>query len=55
VPPRPGDRYRVNFYRFERPARGQATFAAAAFPLQKPDFHRLEDFGHVVFVDRPVR
>jgi hypothetical protein len=50
-PPRPGDRWRANFYRVEsRPARAGLAWS----PTLVGDFHRPERFGELVFGDRQL-
>jgi hypothetical protein len=51
LPPRPGDRWRLNLYRVERrPSRASLAWS----PTLVRDFHRPERFGDLVFSDRVV-
>lgn len=46
IPPKPGDRWRMNLYRVEqKPARGGYAWA----PTLRGDFHWLAAFGDIVF------
>lgn len=48
APPRPGERWRANFYRIDRAGDGQ--FSAWSPTLaDPPDFHVPDRFGHLVF------
>jgi len=47
-PPRPGDRWRGNFFRIDRAAGGQFSSWSATF-ADPPDFHRPLRFGTLVF------
>jgi len=50
IPPKPGDRWRLNLYRVERlPER-----ASLAWSPTGKDFHRPDMFGEIVFSDRRV-
>jgi hypothetical protein len=50
IPPKPGDRWRLNMYRVEKlPERASLAWA----PTEK-DFHRPDMFGEIVFTDRTV-
>jgi hypothetical protein len=52
LPPRPGDRWRLNLYRVEK----LPTPALLAWsPTRKDDFHLPGMFGEIVFTDRVVR
>lgn len=51
LPPLPGDRWRANLYRVER---RPAPASLAWSPTLVGDFHRLDRFGELVFVDRVV-
>ena len=51
LPPRPGDRWRMNLFRVEsRPARAGAAWS----PTMQGDFHVPSMFGEIVFTDRRV-
>jgi hypothetical protein len=50
IPPKPGDRWRVNLYRIERKPE---ELLLAWSPTLKNDFHMPARFGEIVFVDRP--
>ena len=50
LPLKPGTRWRVNFYRTDRPAKG-ALKAWAWSPPKRPTFHALDRFGVLVFGD----
>lgn len=55
LPPRPGDEWRLNLYRFERVRQNGAETEAQASawsPVGRVDFHVPERFGRVVFRDR---
>lgn len=47
-PPREGDRWRMNFYRIDRPKDGQDEYSAWS-PTEWVNFHKPECFGEVVF------
>ena len=50
LPPRPGDRWRLNLYRVEKlPEKAGLAWS----PTLKPDFHVPAKFGELVFSDRP--
>lgn len=52
VPPRPGDRWRLNLYRVEeRPARAGLAWS----PTRANDFHLPDRFGEIVFSAREAR
>jgi hypothetical protein len=52
LPPRPGDRWRLNLYRVEqRPSPALIAWS----PTFKDDFHLPGKFGEIVFTDRLVR
>ena len=52
LPPRPGDRWKLNLYRVEqRPSPALIAWS----PTFKDDFHLPGKFGEVVFTDRLVR
>ncbi len=52
LPPRPGDRWRLNLYRVEK----LPTPASLAWsPTRNDDFHLPGMFGEIVFTDRVVR
>jgi hypothetical protein len=48
LPPKPGDVWRANFYRTDRPRTG-ALRASAWSPPLRPTFHALDRFGELVF------
>ena len=49
IPPRPGDRWRMNLYRVEaRPSPAELAWS----PTLEADFHRPNRFGELVFTDR---
>jgi len=48
LPPKPGDRWRVNLYRIDRPP-DRPEFSAWS-PTIKPDFHRPQRFGELLFL-----
>lgn len=50
LPPRPGDVWRVNFFRLDRPEEKRQLAAAWSAP-QVGDFHKLDRFGELVFAD----
>ncbi len=51
LPPRVGDRWRMNLYRVERsPSRASMAWS----PTYKNDFHVPSRFGEIVFTDRQV-
>ena len=50
LPPQPGDRFRANLLRTDRPKKG-ALRAWAWSPPRKPTFHALDRFGTLVFGD----
>jgi hypothetical protein len=51
IPPRPGDRWRLNLYRMElRPVSALLAWS----PTRKDDFHLPGMFGWMVFTDRQV-
>ncbi len=54
VPPKHGDTWRVNLFRFDLPKAGRQASAAFSPPI-KPDFHTLEKFGQLRFVDPGTR
>ncbi|MGB9599003.1 MAG: carbohydrate-binding family 9-like protein [Myxococcota bacterium] len=47
--PSKGARYRIDMFRFERPARNKITEAHALFPTPNWDFHSLKDWGYLIF------
>ncbi len=47
--PSKGTRYRIDMFRFERPARNKITEAHALFPTPNWDFHSLKDWGYMIF------
>lgn len=47
--PTKGTRYRIDMFRFERPARNKISEAHALFPTPNWDFHSLKDWGYLVF------
>ncbi len=47
--PSKGTRYRIDMFRFERPARNKVTEAHALFPTPNWDFHSLKDWGYLLF------
>jgi hypothetical protein len=51
IPPRAGDRWRLNLYRIERLP---STAELAWSPTLKNDFHVPDRFGEIVFTDRQV-
>ncbi|MCA9546759.1 MAG: carbohydrate-binding family 9-like protein, partial [Myxococcales bacterium] len=53
-PPKHGETWRVNMFRFDLPKGGRQE-AAAFSPPVKPDFHTLDKFGRVRFVDAASR
>jgi hypothetical protein len=51
LPPRPGDRWRVNLYRVERlPVVAELAWS----PTMQDDFHVLPRMGEIVFTERRV-
>jgi hypothetical protein len=52
IPPRSGDRWRMNLYRVEQ--KPQPALLAWS-PTFKDDFHLPAMFGEIVFSDRQVR
>ncbi len=51
IPPKPGDRWRLNLYRVEKlPTRAHLAWS----PTFKDDFHMPEMFGEIVFSSRQV-
>jgi len=48
VPPKPGDAWRINLYRFRD---GQRAALAWSPTLRQGNFHRSSRFGRIVFVD----
>lgn len=48
APPK-GTRYRIDMFRFERPARNKITEAHALFPTPNWDFHSIKDWGYMIF------
>lgn len=50
IPPLPGDRWRGNFYRIERPANGEEEFTAWS-PTIVRRYHTPAQFGEFVFVE----
>ncbi len=51
IPPKPGDRWRLNLYRVEnKPEKAGLAWS----PTMKPDFHVPEMFGVIVFSDKLV-
>ncbi len=50
LPPRPGDRWRVNFYRYDRPE-GRPEELSAWCDTESDTFHVPEKFGVLHFVD----
>jgi len=50
IPPRPGDVWRININRYERPTREGEDLSGWA-PLERGSFHVPERFGYVRFVD----
>ncbi len=53
LPPKPGDQWRINFYRMERPQK-RGTLAAMWSPTLVGDFHTLGRFGTITFSDKPA-
>ncbi len=51
MPPKPGDKWRLNLYRMERPAK-RGTIAAMWSPTLVGDFHTLNRFGTIEFSDK---
>lgn len=47
--PSKGRKYRIDMFRFERPARNKITEAHALFPTPNWDFHSLKDWGYLIF------
>ena len=50
VPPAPGDVWRININRYERPTREGEDLSGWA-PLERKSFHVPERFGYMRFVD----
>ncbi|MBW2703680.1 MAG: carbohydrate-binding family 9-like protein [Deltaproteobacteria bacterium] len=50
IPPKAGDRYRVNFFRMEQPKKGPQQASAWSPPL-RGDFHALDRFGELILTD----
>jgi hypothetical protein len=48
-PPKPGDHWRADMFRFERPARSRLTEAHAWSPTPSWDFHSMQDWGWIIF------
>lgn len=51
IPPKPGDRWRLNLYRVEK---RPANVLLAWSPTLRNDFHTPSRFGEIVFTDRRV-
>jgi hypothetical protein len=49
VPPRPGDRWRINLYRLDWQQQRRVNEATAFSPVYVPDFHNLPRFGWLEF------
>ncbi len=47
VPPKPGDRWRMNLFRLDHGARGHDGMALS--PVMAPDFHNLPKYAHMTF------
>lgn len=54
LPPRPGDRWGINFNRCGGDVNEQFSQWTAS-KTEQPSFHQPQDFGHIVFDGRPVR
>ncbi len=50
IPPKPGDVWRINVNRYERPTREGEDLSGWA-PLERRSYHVPERFGYVTFVD----
>ena len=50
LPPKAGDRWRINFFRMDLPAKKPQLAAAWSAPMVG-DFHRLDRFGTLIFGD----
>ena len=48
IPPKPGDKWRMNLYRIDRPEDGRDEYSAWQ-PTGKVDYHIPEKFGELVF------
>jgi len=51
LPPRPGDRWKINLYRLEHHGRRRVEGSAASAP-RVPDFHHLPRFATLEFLDQ---
>lgn len=52
IPPKPGDVWRININRYERPREGENTIELSGWsPLKLHSYHVPERFGYVTFVD----
>lgn len=51
IPPRPGDVWRININRYERPAREKEHLSGWA-PLERRSYHVPERFGYVAFTEK---
>jgi Carbohydrate family 9 binding domain-like len=49
IPPRPGDRWRINLYRLDWQQQRRVNEATAFSPVYAPDFHNLPRFGWLEF------
>ena len=50
IPPKPGDVWRINVNRYERPTREKEDLSGWA-PLSRRSYHEPDKFGYVKFVD----
>jgi hypothetical protein len=51
VPPKPGDRWRINLYRLDWQQQRRVNEATAFSPVYVPDFHNLPRFGWLQFAN----
>ena len=52
IPPEPGDVWRININRYERPREGDDTIELSGWaPLKLQSYHVPERFGYITFVD----
>jgi len=55
VPPALGDKWRLNMFRMDSPKDAKSQIALGWSPPMVGDFHKLDRFGEIVFVDENVR
>jgi hypothetical protein len=51
VPPALGDKWRLNMFRMDSPKDAKSQIALGWSPPMVGDFHKLDRFGEIVFVD----